>query len=338
MTMLFMDSFDHYATAQLGLKYTTVAGSFTVGAVGRNSTNGALCPNTTGSGLLRKSITSAATIISGFAFSLSALPPSQDTIIFILSDAGTEQVSIRVETGTGKLKVIGAGTVRGTSTTALSLNTFYYIELKATIANSGSVELRINGTSEVNVSGVDTQTTANASADGVGLACQGNQTANYIFDDYYVCNGLGTVNNDFLGDLRVQAIFPDGAGGNTQWTPSANANWQNVDETTPNDDTDYNSDATVGDRDTYTYGNLSPATASIKAVQIMTYARKDDAGTRTIAPVVRLSAVNYDQASLPNLTTSYQYLPQVLETSPATTVAWTLSEVNGAEFGEKVIA
>lgn len=344
MTMLFMDSFDHYVTADILKKYTSLmTGNQTIGAFGRNGTNGLNCVYNAG-GVQKTIGTASATVIAGFAHTITAnTAAAQDAAFFAFTDAGTVQVDLRWNGSTRQLFVTRNGTQIGsTGTTVLSLGVAYYIEFKVTINNStGSFEVRINGVTEITGSSLDTQNTANATVDGIRLGRSNNidntQNPDY-FDDLYFCNDSGANNNTFLGDLRIQCIFPDGAGGNTQWTPSAGSNFQNVDETAPNDDTDYNSDATIGDRDTYTYGNLSPSTATIKAIQIMTYARKDDAGTRTIAPVLRIGGVNYDQSNLPNLTTTYQYLPQVIEVSPATTAAFTLSEVNGMEAGAKVIA
>lgn len=338
--MLFVDSFDHYATADIVKKWTALTGTVTIGAFGRNGTNGIRC----GGGAVSKTLPATkVTLISGMAIKLPAGYPS-DAPLIEFRDGATSQIGVYFNSSYQmKIKRNGAGgTTLATGTTVLSAGVYYYIELKAKIDNTtGTTEVHINGAAEaaLTLTGQDTQQSANAYADNVSFGNTGfGGGLNNDQDDFYINDDAGSANNDFLGDIRVQYIAPDGAGGVTQWTPSAGSNYQNVDETAPDDDTTYNSDATIGDRDTYTLGALSPSTATIKGIQMITYARKDDAGTRTICPVIRISSTNYDQSNLPNLTTSYQYLPLVVEVSPATSVAFTLSEVNGMEAGVKTVA
>jgi len=155
--------------------------------------------------------------------------------------------------------------------------------------------------------------------------------------DFYACSDTGSDNKGFLGDIRVQAILPSGAGNSTQMTPSAGSNYQCVDEAAPNDDTDYVSETTAGEKDTYAFGNLTPTSGTVKGTQILISARKDDAGTRTIAPVYRPVSTDYDGTTV-SIGNSYDYVRQVKDVSPATSVAWTIAEINGAEFGVKLVS
>jgi len=135
----------------------------------------------------------------------------------------------------------------------------------------------------------------------------------------------------------VATSFPTGAGNHTQFTPSTGSNWQNVDDSAPNGDTDYNSDGTVGDRDSFVITDLPSVANAVKAVQYSLYARKDDAGTRQLAPFVRISGTNYDGTTV-TMASSYGMFTEVKEQSPATSSAWGVSEVNGMEYGYKVVA
>lgn len=339
MAVLFLDSFDHYATANLTSKWSGQTGTNTIGPVGQNSTNG--LRQTNGDNQVNRALgVNAATLIVGRAFRFLTAPTTANYPLLNIRDGTTNQVRLVLNSLKQLELQNGSGAVLSTGTTVLSVSTFYYLELKATINNTtGSYELRINGTTEFSGTNADTQNSANAYANDVQVQGAGNVGGtNWDCDDLYVCDNSGTVNNDFLGQIRVQCIFPDGAGGVTQWTPLSGSNYANVNETAPDGDTTYNSDATIGDRDTYTFGALSPSTASIKAIQIVPYVRKDDAGSRAIAPVIRIGSTNYDQSTLPSLSTSYQYLPLVVENSPATTAPFTLSEVNGFEVGAKVVS
>ena len=96
------------------------------------------------------------------------------------------------------------------------------------------------------------------------------------FDDLYVCDGSGSVNNDFLGDVRVVTVRPNGAGGSTQWTPDSGSNYARVNETISGEDSNYVEDGTSGHEDRYAYGDLS-GVLGIKGLVICTDCRETDA-------------------------------------------------------------
>ena len=56
MALLFMDSFDHYATADITEKWTASTGTFAIGAYGRNSTNGLRIPSDTSPASVQTSV------------------------------------------------------------------------------------------------------------------------------------------------------------------------------------------------------------------------------------------------------------------------------------------
>jgi hypothetical protein len=71
-------------------------------------------------------------------------------------------------------------------------------------------------------------------------------------------------------------------------------------------------------------------------VQILPYAKKTDAGTRSIKTIARLSATEVDGPEQ-FLASAYGYLSDIREAKPGGG-AWTISDVNSAEFGVKVFA
>jgi len=337
MTMLFCDSFDHYTT--IAQKWTTTG------------------PPT-------KTITSGSTVIFGFAFRrVSAFHATAAQVLCSLREGATDHIYIETVPGTATIRVMRGGAVAlVTLSTTFTTNVWYYVEVKANIHDTtGSIATRVNGADNGSFAGdtrnagtgiVDTLqigTTAFSPSDDMtivaaatrfgaaGLRYNANDYATDMhFDDLYVCNSAGTVNNDFLGDVRIEALYPNGVGNYAQWTPSAGANWQNVDETTPNDETDYNISGTVNQIDTYAFTNLTSTAGSVAAVQANLHARKDDAGTRQIAPQYRSAAVDAVGATK-TLSTSWTQYNDVRETDPSA-AAWTIASVNAAEFGAKVIA
>jgi hypothetical protein len=344
MSTDFTDSFDHLAVADILQKWTshpTTSATLSItSAAGRNGTNGLRFSTSIQSGrMLLKTLSSEATRGLAFAFKCSGLP-GNITVISEFADAGTVQCDLRLLTD-GTLRITRAGTTLGTTTFAISAGGSYHIEWKVLFNDStGTAEIRVNDDTKLSLTGQDTKNTSNASANQFTIGqrtASGNNSVSFDFDDVVSWNGSGSVNNDFHGDCRVEALFASGAGNSAQFTPSAGSNYQNVDEAAADGDTTYNSDTVAGNKDTFTFTNPTPAAGTVKAVQVNLIARKDDAGTRTICPVIRHSSTDYD-GSNQNLSTSYADYLQVYENNPGTGSPFTLTEVANAEFGYKLIA
>jgi len=82
--------------------------------------------------------------------------------------------------------------------------------------------------------------------------------------------------------------------------------------------------------------NLSTTGGSVFAVQTVLAARKDDAGVRQIAPVIRQSTTDYDGTTV-TLSSTYDQYRQIYPQDPTAT-NWTIANVNADEFGVKTIA
>lgn len=337
MTLRFIDSFDHYVTADITEKWTSRASSIISAGNGRRGTASLRLTSNAQNAI--KTIDAQGTWVVGFAMKVDSLPAS--TVPFLqLLDAGTVQVDVRLVTD-GTLRVTRNGTTLGTSTFALSTGQFYYIEFKCVIHNStGTYEVRVDGSTKVSGTGADTQNTANATANQISLGAINGSTVTTDFDDLYVCDGAGSVNNDFLGDRRVDAYLPSGNGNSSQLTGSdgnSTDNYLLTDDNPANDDTDYVEHATVGNKDTYGMADMSHTPSSISGVQVLASAKKDDAGARSIATVTRSGITDFDGATQP-LSTSYAYYADIREVDPNTSAAWTKTNFNASEHGVKVAA
>jgi hypothetical protein len=288
-----------------------------------------------------KTLTSKATWIVGFAFysATSVQDATHPMLQFV--DTATTHVWCGHD-GSGRIQFrLGSsgGTVLGTTTTTMSPATWYYLEIKVTIADAGGVcACRVNGIQEVNFSG-DTRNGANASANILSFTGQ-NTSAISRFDDLYACDGdAPSPYNDYLGDCRVEALFPNGNGTTSGMTGSdgnSTDNYLLVDETSPDDDTTYVQSNVVATKDTYNYGSLAVSSGTVYAVQLLPWAKKTDAGTRTFVTVARTSGGTEEDSSAVSLTTTYTYQTQNIRTTKPGGGAWDITEVNGAEFGIKV--
>jgi hypothetical protein len=356
MALLFMDSFDHYATADLLEKWSASAifsgETVTIGSSsGRNSSAGLkITYGAAGQSQAYASKTLSpadATCVVGFACRTDLAPAATGTPLCAILDGTTPQLMLvllsdfKVQVRRGPMGA--GGTVLGTSASVvMSLNTFAYVEFKATIHNSaGTYDVRVNGASVLSGTGADTQESGAAQWTALLLGIHepttnpGSSVNEREYDDLYVLDGSGSAPwNTFLGDCRVDARYPTAAGATTGWTPSAGANDACVDETAPNDDTDSVSAASSPLTDTYTYQDAPVVGATIYGVQHCLSVKKSDAGTCTVAPVTRHSGTDYVGSTI-SPGTSYSYGLVVQATNPGTSAQWTEAGFNAAEFGVK---
>lgn len=327
----FIDGFDHYNNA------TNVARKWDVGSNLNNFSAGRFGGNAisaTGGGANTVTLTAQQTRVMGFALQTNST--TLNGIIAQFKDAGSNQVELRLD-GSQHLQVTRNATVLGTSSSTYPISAWHYVEWKVKIdPSTGTYEVRVDGVNVLSGTGANTRNTANSTANQALINSLGGFTL--TFDDLYILNTSGSANNDFLGECRIFTSLPTGDDASfKQWTPSTGtSHFANVDDNPPNDDTDFNSSATVGQIDLFTFPSISP-TGSIACVQTVLTARKDDAGTRQICEECRSGSTNYDGANTFTMNSTYGMFREIRETDPATSAAWTLSGLNAAEFGAKVL-
>lgn len=275
------------------------------------------------------------TIICGFAFWAGNRTASR-TFFRLIGDDGSSHLSLRLNNPQNTIRITGPAGELETSTATIGRERWHWIELKATINDTtGSYDVRVDGTSIMSDTNVDTR---NGGTGAVVDAVQfymtsgnGNQHV-WKFDDLVIMDDAGSVNNDFIGDARPIDIYPTAEGNYSAWTPSSGTdNSALVDETAPNDDTDYVSSTTVTDKDTYTHGGITPTVGTVYAVAVDMHHRKDDGATRTVKSLMRLSATDANGATH-DVTSSYAHYQSIHETKPGGG-SWTLTDVDNCEFG-----
>ncbi|EYS89517.1 hypothetical protein CF68_32970 [Cupriavidus sp. SK-4] len=338
MTLLFIDSFDHYATADITKKWTSNSGTTSISASGGRRGGGAASLDPGAS--LSKAVPAASAFVVGAAFNFAGYGASSNGILMRLYDAGAAQCELRMNPdGTLSVTRNGAAVTGGTSASPLPLNVYNYIEWKITIADSiaaNSCKVRVNGVDWITVAtGQDLKATANASANQVNIGAPVSG-GGFSLDDLYICNQSGSANNDFLGDVRIDAVYPTSDGANTGMTPSTGTtHYSLVDDATPNT-TDYVESSIAGQKDTYGMGDITHTPVSIFGTQINIAALKDDAGARSIKAVTRSGGTDYSGSSQA-LGTGQLYYSEIRETDPATSAAWTKTNLNAAEFGAECV-
>jgi len=333
----FIDGADHYDTAKLTTKWNNAVNATVLVGSGRFGGN-AIRVNDATNGLLLKTLDTQPTWIVGFALYTGSFPATNTVLLKIL-DSGAVQVDVRLNSdGTLSITRNGAPLTGGTTTFALSTNTWHYIEFKVTIANAilvSTCQLKVDNSLVADVAaGQDTQDTANASANAISFH---GSVPNATFDDIYICDAAGGVCTDFIGDSRIVTLLPNAAGDLTQWTVvNAGNNWSAQANNPSLNDGQYVFSATPGQVDLY---NLQDPTllGPIRGIQSSVYSRKDDAGTRQIATEIKTGGAQFSGTTR-NLTTSYVYYSTIYELNPFTVLAWTPADITALQAGIKLIA
>lgn len=347
MALLFFDSFDHYQTAQVTAKWTTITatpGPSIVAGVGR-------C----GSQALRPATNFFQDLIKGIPFGSTTITVGLAVNYFISLFGPIELV--RVEDGVTWHLLLSRGNdgtlyiVRNdvppvvlgfTVPDVIRMNSYYYIELQThTDVAAGTVIVRVNGVTVLNLAGLNTKGLGTLSAFSTAIRIAGASNYGVYIDDLYALDSTGPApNNTLLGDVHAEYLQPQAPGFHQDWgVVGVPTHWQAVsDGASPDDDATYIFTTTVGAIDTEIYASTGLPSGSIFGVQLGLYARKTDAGVRLVAPVIRHAGADHVGANQAPSATSYHYLIQLYETNPGTGVAWTIADVNGDEYGIELTA
>ncbi len=331
-------------STQFGDTGWTVAGAnLSIGATGRTGINRARIATDTSS-LANYSRTLAsphATVVIGFALQSTGSGISYISKVF--GDAGaTLHGEVRHNTNGSFTALNGPGGTLGTSAAnALPFNGWGYVEIKWVLHDTtGSVEIRVNGVTVLNLTNIDTKNGGTvASYDKVTFGpTAAVAQCTFLTDDIYILTGAGTMNNDFLGDSRVRSLIPTGNGASSGMTGSdgnSTDNYLLVDDVPPNT-ADYVGSAVVDTQDTYAMTDLAETTGIVAGVSHRILATKTDSGARSIAQVTRSGGVDYVASDNVLTLGSYLSFENLRELDPATGVAWTRAGVNAVEQGARV--
>lgn len=338
MALIFFDGLDYATTpAQLMAGRWTAVGAQAYSSAATRFGSG-LCwsPGTNTSQIKKAFSTNYASLVCGFAYKWAGFGGYGNFQIRDGGGDGNEQITLLTD-AQGHLQVrrgTYGGTVLATSAGVLSLGVWYYVEVKTTINNSGSIIVKINEVEWINYTG-DTQNTGNAYMNQLWWLGDG---ANPYMDDIYVLDLTGIAPlNDFLGNTRVFTKQPSGAGAHADFTGVSGANYANVDEIPPDDDTTYNHSSTINATDTFAFADIA-SSGTVYAVEPLIYARKDDANARVAHQVTREGATDYEQTTDFNLSDTYAYFSEIMTANPSTGSPWTLAEFNASEFGYKLVS
>jgi hypothetical protein len=345
MTLLLFDGFDN---ADLMPKAGFLsAGNSSGTSTGRDgSTNGS--HQFSGSAGTVNSIytlpSSAATLLQGQAWKAA---DANGRLRWYTGGTTTTQCELGVNATTNCWEFrLGTGT-SVLASSALSdfytFNTWVHVQVKLVLhATAGSLIVKINGIEVINYTGQTAITTGSCTAIGWATNNTGSGARIWV-DDLWVCDTTdatatqGRPNNDFLGDLKVATIVPDGAGDTTQWTPSTGSNWATLDENPPST-TDYvSTDANnSGYRDLYTATGLPSEASTVYGFQAKAYALKTDVGIATFKQIVKENSVVSSLGTHGPGVTAQPFTSSLITKRPSDSTPLSVSDINNLQIGVEV--
>ena len=347
MALLFIDGFDHYdpqtldplgapwlargKAAYLSPQATRIPGR-------RPSSYALRLPAGASGGYVKNLEAGRSSLIVGAALRVAPFTNTgEEPVLLGVRDTSTQVAYLVRISEDGRLKLyrqqFGYDSLVSTSVTTAPARGWHYVELQVVQGTSnGTLNVRVNGVLAITLSG------QNTTQDGgplltafVGAVPGRHCPATVDVDDLYLADTSGTINNTFLGDVRIDALRPQAGGSLSQWMVEGAASaWAAVSD---GDEATAIRAATAGLRQSFDVEALpvmsSPA---IHGVQVTLLARKTDAGTGRVRALVASGAQTAVSADI-NLQEQLAWHTALIERNPNGNIQWTEAAFNAAEFG-----
>lgn len=311
--------------------------------------------------------------VIGFAFRATSTGWSNSATThpyFAFRNAGGEQIRLEIAPsvqsfpGGSNYKI---RVVRGSTTLATSVQTFNganadgswtYFEFKVTVRTStnGSFSARYHDKKNRNQTvtwdaantGVNTANQGADGADRAEMSLSNNNTVTLALDNVYILDGAGSVNNDMIGEVEIEAMDVSSNGDTVQWLTNGGAasledawNESAIVQSTAEDDSRVSS---------YSVGQISLATltnpvflrnVAIVGTQMRVFARMEASGTRDIQHFYRKTTGTPAQVGTKITTLSSTTIvcsTDTRETDPNTSAAWVVADLDGLQVGVELDA
>jgi hypothetical protein len=216
---------------------------------------------TAGAGFWRQVIYTSNQTTTGYigvAIYIVALPNANTQMVRWSTTGNVSVGNITLKT-TGAMSLLASnGTQIGSDSATLSLNTWYYVELKNDASTSpGTLEARLDGSVWASGSNSNQGSWARALIGNI----TGAQTTNNVwFDDWKVNDSSGSNQTSYPGTGKLIVLRPDSAGDSNGFTVQVGGtagstnNYTRVNEITPDDATSYNGSALLNSEDLFNCG------------------------------------------------------------------------------------
>jgi len=274
MALLWGDGFGHWGSAANALSggYTNFPKPIINNAALARTGDYYVDMDTNGNPICRRVLDDPGSGLFGMGFAWYFVVGAVGCDMIMETGAGT----IRVNFSTSDLavRIYQNAELLGTSATnVFLLNTYCQFEVK--INNSGAlgshtVEVRQNGVpiNILTVTGLSIDPVTAFYVRGAGSGLRGA--------DLYAWDGTGTANTNWLGDRRCVTLLPNADGALQDWTPSAGAAYEAINNVPPG--ATYIESSLTGEISDFEKEAVPALTTSIAGIMIFAATYKTDAG------------------------------------------------------------
>jgi hypothetical protein len=344
--LLHMDGFDEYTViADLQMEYFVVGGTVQITG-GRYGTGGVLFGNY-GTGFARALPSDPTDMWAGFAvnptpnvnsnntFQLMNFIGNNGSCIFITYDYTTSLFQVWQSQGGS------AAVALGYSAQLFVPGAWHWVEARCKLGTTtGIVELWVDNVQILNLTGLNTNVNASASFTTfvVGsIGAPGTSTPFLgTYDDLYILDTTGSVNNTRLGDSRIETRIPISDAAPNNGTPStAGPHYLMVDELQWSSAHNITLDNVDNQEELFNMSPLVTNPATIFATRAITIMEKSDGGTMTGATVTSSGGTVAVGPTTPGLNI-WCHIDGIQELDPNTSAAWTKDAVNACQVGFKI--
>lgn len=337
-----MDGFDHYGSDAALLTQGVYAQATGVTLSNANPRTGTRCarinPLTGDRGLRRVFGADLQEVGIGYAFNIPTLPTDSETLILAaFADNAYEVQCSLVMSSTGQILLYRSyptanvpGPLLATSAPCVSAGAYNHFEVRMFCDDyGGACEVRLNGVTVLNVTGVDNAAIPGAIMAQVKIGMLNNVYQDFPaymdVDDLFCWDATGALNNDFVGDKKVYTRFPDADTATEEWTPSTGVNsFAMLDNVPPLDGTEYLEAQTAPAQTIVGLADLPAEVVSIAGLMTATRLFKTDAGNAK----VEVGIINGSDSTIAPehpATMAATYYHDIFEADPATGLPWTVS-------------
>ena len=235
----------------------------------------------------------------------------------------------------------------------LTIGQYHYFEISCALSGAtpitGTFTLKIDGNTIAsavsNSLGINASSLLSGAAtmNEFGLILNSLATPTYYQDIYVLnsdttdINGHTTTLDTFLGDVEIDAIFPDADASPNDFTQGAGGftyNYQFVAGNPATDDSSYLYDDTVTDGEDYNMTPITGFTGTLLGAQLCVYARKDAEGSRAFEALLNATPIANLFGTNQYLYDWYDYFLYPLDSDNGS--AWTPALFNAADFGVEI--
>jgi hypothetical protein len=280
----------------------------------------------------------------GYRFNVAELPELESDGALVLADfrdvsnvghvmivMGTDG-SVFAKRGGSFGGAIG-GTLLGRSDPCIAPGGYHHFECKTKIDNAtGYIEVRVNQVTVLNLTGIDTQNTANAASAQVAIGQSGNALSGSVafgtfdLDDSFAWDDDATDPEntvvDFIGDKGAYWLPVNGDTATAEFTKTGSVTSYGAIDEVPPSGVDYLNTSAAAARTILEVAALPGNVSEVIAFMPVIYARKDESGPVTLRGGV-ISGTDEAYGPDDDPSTEYAYLrPGPKTIDPATGVAW----------------